>query len=80
MIQARGQRCSARLGPLLICHSPLPLIEFRQMRPGIGGVRIKLDCLFLERNGLSEVAQRSPNGGPSLGDIELEAAAFGCGK
>jgi len=74
------QCCRPRFGPLLIGHASLPFIQFRQMRPGIGGVRIKLDCLLFERCGLCEIALRSPNRRSSLGYVELEAAAFGCGE
>jgi hypothetical protein len=55
---------------ILILESSLSLVEFRQMRPGVGGIRRKLDCLFLEGSRLFKVTKRPPRSGSALSYIK----------
>ena len=68
---------SALFSPILVFKLSLPLVQFRQMRPRIGGIGRKLDRLFLEGSGLFQVAESSPSSRATLRHIESQAAFSG---
>jgi hypothetical protein len=57
-----GQSGCALIGPELICEAALPLIQFRQTRPGGRVIRRKLGRLFLKGNGSCKIAAFVPGG------------------
>lgn len=69
--------CSALFSPILVLKLSLPLVQFRQMRPGVGRFRRKLDRLLLEGSGLLEVAEDRPSSRATLRYIESQAAFSG---